>query len=315
MTFDMTTANVLRSLMAERGLTQVQLADELGVSRQSVSRWLKGYPIDDKNLKKLAAYFGISEQELRFGRAAPVSVYDEGDTPPDDVVVIHEYRLTFGAAAEGREPEPEWEIVEGGDDFWYKRSFFQKRYLNPDKCKRAKVTGDSMEPFIFSGDRYGLINGLLLSLGIIQEPIRWLTDPAYMLGVIILVQLWMSLGAGFLAFIAGLQSVDRSLYESGAIDGIKNRWQELWHITLPTMKPQLMFGAVMQIASSFAAGSVCSALAGFPSTDYAAHTVILHVQDVGTLRYEMGYASAISVVLFIAMILVKSIIGAVLRED
>ena len=152
MTFDMTTANILRRLMAERGLTQVQLAEALGVSRQSVSRWLKGYPIDDKNLKKLAIYFGISEQELRFGRAAPVSVYDEGDTPPDDVVVIHEYRLTFGAAAEGREPEPEWEIVEGGDDFWYKRSFFQKRHLNPDKCKRAKVTGDSMEPFIFSGD-------------------------------------------------------------------------------------------------------------------------------------------------------------------
>lgn len=152
MTFDMTTANILRRLMAERGLTQIQLAEALGVSRQSVSRWLKGYPIDDKNLKKLAAYFGISEQQLRFGRAAPVSVYDEGDTPPDDVVVIHEYRLTFGAAAEGREPEPEWEIVEGGDDFWYKRSFFQKRYLNPDKCKLAKVTGDSMEPFIFSGD-------------------------------------------------------------------------------------------------------------------------------------------------------------------
>lgn len=152
MTFDMTTANVLRSLMTERGLTQVQLADELGVSRQSVSRWLKGYPIDDKNLKKLASYFGISEQELRFGRAAPVSVYDEGDTPPEDVVVIHEYRLTFGAASEGQEPEPEWEIVEGGDDYWYKRSFFQKRHINPEKCKRAKVTGDSMEPFIYSGD-------------------------------------------------------------------------------------------------------------------------------------------------------------------
>ncbi len=152
MTFDMTTANVLRSLMAERGLTQVQLAEALGVSRQSVSRWLKGYPIDDKNLRKLATYFCISEQELRFGRAAPISVYDEGDTPPEDVVVIHEYRLTFGAASEGREPEPEWEIVEGGDDYWYKRSFFQKRHINPEKCKRAKVTGDSMEPFIYSGD-------------------------------------------------------------------------------------------------------------------------------------------------------------------
>lgn len=152
MTLNMTTANILKSLMAERGLTQIQLADAIGVSRQSVARWLKGYPIDDKNMKKLIAYFGISEQEFRFGRAAHVSVYEEGDTPPDDVVVIHEYRLTFGASAEGREPEPEWEIVEGGDDFWYKRSFFQKRYLNPEKCKRAKVTGDSMEPFIFSGD-------------------------------------------------------------------------------------------------------------------------------------------------------------------
>lgn len=169
--------------------------------------------------------------------------------------------------------------------------------------------------FIFSGDRYGLINGFLMSAGVTQEPIRFLTDETYMMGIIILVQLWLSLGAGFLSFIAGLQSVDRSLYESGAIDGIKNRWQELWHITLPTMKPQLMFGAVMQIASSFAAGSVCSALAGFPSTNYAAHTVVLHAQDVGSLRYEMGYASAISVILFLAMIITKSVIGAVLKED
>ncbi len=169
--------------------------------------------------------------------------------------------------------------------------------------------------FIFSSDRYGLINGLLMELGILQEPIRWLTDEKYILTVIIIVQLWMSLGAGFLSFIAGLQSVDRSLYESGAIDGIKNRWQELWHITLPSMKPQLMFGAVMQIASSFAVSSVSSALAGFPSTNYAAHTIVLHAQDVGTVRYEMGYSAAISVVLFIAMIITKKAISAILKED
>lgn len=169
--------------------------------------------------------------------------------------------------------------------------------------------------FIFSSDRYGLINGLLMELGILQEPIRWLTDEKYILTVIIIVQLWMSLGAGFLSFIAGLQSVDRSLYESGAIDGIKNRWQELWHITLPSMKPQLMFGAVMQIASSFAVSNVSSALAGFPSTNYAAHTIVLHAQDVGTVRYEMGYSAAISVVLFIAMIITKKAISAILKED
>ena len=169
--------------------------------------------------------------------------------------------------------------------------------------------------FIFSGDRYGLLNGFLMNIGVIQEPIRWLTDSDYLFGVIILVQIWMSLGAGFLSFIAGLQSVDKSLFEAGALDGIRSRWQELWHITLPSMKPQLMFGAVMQIASSFGAGSVCSALAGFPSTNYAAHTVVLHAQDVGTLRYEMGYASAVSVVLFLVMIVTKTVIGAVLKED
>lgn len=169
--------------------------------------------------------------------------------------------------------------------------------------------------FIFSGDRYGLLNGFLLDIGIIQEPIHWLTDSNYMLTVIIIVQMWMSLGAGFLSFIAGLQSVDKSLYEAGALDGIKSRWQELWHITLPSMKPQLMFGAVMQIASSFGVGSVCSALAGFPSTNYAAHTIVLHAEDVGTLRYEMGYASAVSVVLFLIMIISKTVIGAILKDD
>lgn len=138
--------------MDREKLTQVQLSKELGVSRQSIARWLNGFPIDDKNLRLLSKRFRISEQELRYGFSSPVSVYDDGDTPPDDVVVIHEYKLVFGAALEGREPEPEWELVEGGDDYWYKRSFFQKRHLNPDKCKRAKVTGDSMEPFIYSGD-------------------------------------------------------------------------------------------------------------------------------------------------------------------
>ena len=169
--------------------------------------------------------------------------------------------------------------------------------------------------FIFSGDRYGLLNGFLLNIGAIKEPIHWLTDSNYMLGVIIIVQMWMSLGAGFLSFIAGLQSVDKSMYEAGALDGIKRRWQELWHITLPSMKPQLMFGAVMQIASSFGVGSVCSALAGFPSTNYAAHTIVLHAEDVGTLRYEMGYASAVSVVLFLIMIISKTVIGSVLKDD
>ena len=168
--------------------------------------------------------------------------------------------------------------------------------------------------FIFSGDRYGLVNGLLLKLGIINDPIKWLTDPAYSLWVVILVQLWLSLGIGFLSFIAGFQGVDRSIYEAGAVDGIQNRVQELIYLTLPSMAPMLMFGAVMQISASFGVGAVSSVLAGFPSTDYAAHTVVLHMQDYGILRYEMGYACTVAAVLFCAMIFTNSLIKKVLRK-
>lgn len=161
---------------------------------------------------------------------------------------------------------------------------------------------------LFSGDAYGYINGLLLKFGIIVEPRLWLTDPKYMAPVIIIVILWISLGTSFLAFIAGLQGVNRELYDAGAVDGIKNRWQELWYITLPSMKNMLMFGAVMSITGSFGIGSVITALAGFPSTDYAVHTVVHHLEDYGGIRFEMGYASAIATILFIIMVSCNMII-------
>lgn len=169
--------------------------------------------------------------------------------------------------------------------------------------------------YIFSGDMYGLVNSTLMRLGLLMEPVQWLTDSKYIMAVIIIVQLWMSLGTGFLAFIAGLQSVDSSMYEAGAIDGVRNRWQQLWYITLPVMKPMLMFGAVMQISASFSVSTVPMTLAGFPSTDNAAATVVSHMIDHGILRYEMGYASAIAVVLFVVMVLFKQVISRILQQD
>ncbi|OME86590.1 ABC transporter permease [Paenibacillus sp. FSL A5-0031] len=167
---------------------------------------------------------------------------------------------------------------------------------------------------IFSGDRYGIANGFLLKLGIILEPLQWLKKEEYILPIIILVQLWLSLGTGFLAFIAGLQTVDRTLYEAGAVDGVKNRWQELWYITLPSMRPQLMFGAVIQITTAFAVADVSIALAGFPSVNYAAETIVTHLIDFGTTRFEMGYASAIASVLFMIMVGSNLIVQKLLRR-
>jgi len=167
---------------------------------------------------------------------------------------------------------------------------------------------------IFSGDAYGYINGILMNIGILDQPVLWLTDPKFMMPVILVVILWMSLGAGFLAFFAGLSTIDPSLYEAGLVDGITNRWQELWYITLPNMKGMLMFGAVMAITQSFGVADVTIVLAGFPSTDYAVHTVVNHLIDFGSYRFEMGYASAIATILFLTMILCKVVIQKMLSR-
>lgn len=168
---------------------------------------------------------------------------------------------------------------------------------------------------IFSGDRYGYLNSILMNLGITFSPVQWLTDSRYVLGSVIAVQLWISLGAGFLSFSAGFQNIDPTYYEAGLIEGISNRWQELIYITLPLMKPQLLFASVMQIVSSFTAGTVAQNLAGFPSTDYKAHTIMTHAYDYGWVRYEMGYASAICVVLFLFMYIADMLVNKFLNRE
>ena len=167
---------------------------------------------------------------------------------------------------------------------------------------------------LFSADSQGWVNATLMELGMIDTAISWFKNAKYVMPLCIVVALWTSLGTSFLSFIAGLQGVDRSLYEAGAVDGVKNRWQELWYITLPSMKPQLMFGAIMAITSSFGFGGVVTALAGLPSVDYAAHTIMNHLEDYGGARYEIGYSSAIAVVLFIVMIGANMVVKKVISK-
>lgn len=191
------------------------------------------------------------------------------------------------------------------------RSFFTFAFYAPALTGNLYVTWN----FIFSGDRYGLINSLLINLGLRNTPIQWLSDPKYMLISLIFIQMWLSVGGvGFLTFIAGFQNLDRSLSEAGGIDGISNRWQELWYITLPSMAPQLMFSAVMQISACFGVGGIVQALCGFPTTNYASDTLLTYMLDVGTVRFEMGYASAIATFLFVLMLLTNFFVTHLLRN-
>ncbi len=167
---------------------------------------------------------------------------------------------------------------------------------------------------IFSGDSFGIANSLLIEYGFISSPIQFLTDSAYTMMVVIVVMLWMSAGTSFLTFVAGLQGLNSELAEAGAIDGIKNRWQELFYVTLPQMKPQLLLGAVFTISGSFACGAVNAALTGNPSTDYSTHTIVLHMDDYAFVRFEMGYACAVAIVLFAMMLIYWWVVNKVLAR-
>ncbi|UUZ90550.1 sugar ABC transporter permease [Paenibacillus sp. P25] len=157
---------------------------------------------------------------------------------------------------------------------------------------------------LLTGDRIGYLNSILLEIGFIDEPKLWVTDKAYLMNSMIVVTLWSSMGVGFLAMLAGILNVNQELYEAGRIDGMKSRLQEIWYITVPSMKPQMLFGAVMAIVSTFKAGAIGVELSGQnPTPQYAGHLIINHIDDYGFIRFEMGYAAAISVFLLLLMYL------------
>ena len=168
---------------------------------------------------------------------------------------------------------------------------------------------------VFLGNQSGIANYVLTALGIIKEPILWLSNAAYILPIVIIVALWSSMGVGFLAMLAGLLNVSPELYEAGAIDGSKNRFQEVIYITIPSMKPQMLFGAVMAVTSAFQQGSIGTMLTGSnPTPSYAAQLMVNHVEDYGFIRYEMGYAAAVSVAL-LALIYAFSFVARKLFEE
>ncbi|MDA3932092.1 MAG: sugar ABC transporter permease [Tenericutes bacterium] len=168
---------------------------------------------------------------------------------------------------------------------------------------------------IFSGNSTGYINALLMNWGFIQEPIQFLQSPEYLMNIMIIVSLWGSMGVGFLAMLAGILNIDQSLYEAAYVDGMKNRWQEIFYITIPSMKPQMLFGAVMSVVGTFTVGAIGVQLSGAnPTPQYAGQLMVNHIEDFGFIRYLMGYASAVSVVLLIMIYSISKVTFNILGE-
>jgi multiple sugar transport system permease protein len=157
---------------------------------------------------------------------------------------------------------------------------------------------------VFSGDERGYLNYWLMALGFVNEPVQWLQDAGFIFGIMIFVGIWSSMSVGFLAMLSGILNVNRELYEAAYVDGMKSRWQEIFYITIPSMKPQMLFGAVMALVGTFNASGLATALSGsLPPPQYAGWLIVDHMNDYGFARFEMGYASAISVVLLLIVLL------------
>lgn len=161
---------------------------------------------------------------------------------------------------------------------------------------------------LFSSNRTGIVNDLLLRTGLIEDAVSWTIDPKYVMPLIIFISVWMSMGTGFLTNLAGLSTIDRRIYEAGRIDGIQNRFEELFLLTLPQMKPQLYFNGIMAIVNSLNVYDLVTQIAGSESADNCALTLTQHMYDYGFIRFELGYASAISVVLMIISIVFGQIV-------
>lgn len=168
---------------------------------------------------------------------------------------------------------------------------------------------------IFSGNESGYLNVFLLSMEFIDKPIQFLQSPEYLLNIMIFVSLWSSMGIGFLSMLAGVLNTNKDLYEAGKIDGIRNRFQEIFYITIPSMKPQMLFGSVMAIVGAFSMGEIGVQLSGAnPTPQYSGSLIVNHIADYGFLRSNMGYAAALSVILFI-IIFAFSRLGHILFSE
>lgn len=193
------------------------------------------------------------------------------------------------------------------------KKFFALAFYAPSIC--SGVAMSYVWLWFFSPDTYGFLNYNLIKFNIITEPILWNRDPTFIMPVIIFVSIWMSMGTGFLVFLAGFQNIPKDLYEAAKIDGINSHFQQLWYITLPLMKPQLLFGAITSIVAAFSVSSISTAIAGNPSPNYAGHTIVVHMHDYAFIRFQMGYATAVAIVLFAIIFLMGKLVMKLLRSD
>lgn len=156
--------------------------------------------------------------------------------------------------------------------------------------------------FLFNPNQ-GLIAAAMEAVGL--TPLAWLTSPELAMHAIVITTLWWTVGFNMVLFIAGLQDIDPHLYEAAMIDGA-GRYRQFTHITIPGLKRTITLVGILQVIASFQIfGQVYIMTRGGPAG--TTRVLIQYIYETGFRDFRLGYASAISVVLFVLMFLASMV--------
>ncbi|MDQ3700132.1 MAG: sugar ABC transporter permease [Chloroflexota bacterium] len=152
--------------------------------------------------------------------------------------------------------------------------------------------------WVYNGD-YGLLNYYLLQLGLIAEPLRWLSDPALAMPAVIITTVWKGVGFAMVVYLAGLQSIPEDYYDAAKIDGADGG-RRLKDITLPLLTPTTLFLAVISVLGALQVFTeIYIMTSGGPLRSTT--TIVYHIYTTAFRNFDMGYAAAMAFGLFAMM--------------
>lgn len=176
------------------------------------------------------------------------------------------------------------------------KNFFKSIFFLPTVT--AIVAVSVIWKWLYAGEKYGLLNYLIMKLGF--QPIDWLASPAWTMPSIMIMSIWAGVGYNMILFLAGLQTIPHVMYEAAEIDGA-GFWKKFFHVTLPLLKPTIVFVTMMSFIFSFQVFEqvyiMTGGQGGIGGVLNSALTIVAYLYDKGFQKFQMGYASALAYII------------------
>ncbi|MGB2629718.1 MAG: sugar ABC transporter permease [Candidatus Omnitrophota bacterium] len=186
------------------------------------------------------------------------------------------------------------------------KNFFKSIFFLPTVT--AIVAVSVIWKWLYAGEKYGLFNYFIMKLGF--NPVDWLSSPTWTLPSIMIMSIWAGLGYNMILFLAGLQTIPHVMYEAAEIDGA-GFWKKFFNITLPLLKPTIVFVAIMSFIFSFQVFEqvyiMTGGQGGIGGVLNSALTIAAYLYDKGFQKFEMGYASALAYIIFLCIFMLTMI--------